>query len=218
MIDSYTIRQLEKNRIDEKSGWERVHTNKGRVFFIRESQPDEWLPLSQEPTPEPTPEKPPGRPSSPLSSDREAIIKATLSPESSSEEEDSDAGIEVCDGCREEICYVHQFMDEYWAYIDYLKSSGFDNKQSRFKMYRHFYFLIHGSGAKGDRIALPECVVNCVKGQFPAEDGQYVGFIDGKTTSTPVTTPKKSVTSPKKVAAKKTPDSGSSTETEFEFV
>ena len=103
-------------------------------------------------------------------------------PDSTEEEEDDDIEEpeDICYGCGEEVCVVQQNMDEMWEYIDFSKSNEYDDKRARFKLYKHFFLLIHGVGTKGRRIELPKCVVDAVKHQFPAGDGHYVGYRPGK--------------------------------------
>ena len=67
-------------------------------------------------------------------------------------------------------------MDEMWEKIEDIKSNGWSPNQYHKEMYRFFFLLIHGHVGKGNRIALPTCVVDTVKHQFPAPGGKYMGF------------------------------------------
>ena len=156
-------------------------------------------PLKTPPKPSPVPSskvlpvkdvyvaKPTGKPfrsNSPETPESELTFQArrafAILQQSSEEEEDIEEPEDICYGCGEEVCVVQQNMDEMWEYISFLKSNEYDDKRARFKLYKHFFLLIHGVGTKGRRIELPKCVVDAVQHQFPAGEGHYVGFKPGK--------------------------------------
>ena len=208
----------------EITGWETVHTNKGRVWMMNED--DQLIPLSplvrssanvftpqkevaappKLETPE-TQEKEFEFVPSPIVSKSMKDGKTTVALKTPTEKKNvatpktqnlsssdesspesaagflkgsptSPTGEEgYCYACANQVCIVDQHMDEVWEFVDTVRNGGYDDpNEARFKMYKYFYYLIHGHGVRGNRIELPACITNFVRGQFPDSNGKYTGF------------------------------------------
>ena len=94
----------------------------------------------------------------------------------------------VCDKCGAEPCVWLRYSHKACAYASRnltryhnLTNYQVDRKQSshRWHLYRMCARMRNGGALGGDRIQLPDCVVNHVRVLFPSTSGNYVGFIDG---------------------------------------
>ena len=111
--------------------------------------------------------------SSPEESSPEESVKGILkgSPSSSTGEPG------YCYACANQVCIVDQYMDEIWEFVDTVTNGGYDNpREARFRMYKYFYYLLHGHGVRGNRVELPACITHFVRGQFPDPEGNYTSF------------------------------------------
>ena len=100
-----------------------------------------------------------------------------------------DATVKECVYCGETPCFLDQTGDDtsgktmkeflFGGKGDELYNQGILNREIRFVLYRDATTFISGYLGKGNRKELPDCVVREIRGSYPAEGGNYVGFKKG---------------------------------------
>ena len=59
----------------------------------------------------------------------------------------------------------------------YSEEEDVENNKKRKAMYRLYTYLKFGHLGKGNRIPIPICVTEKIRGMFPSSDGDYMGYM-----------------------------------------
>ena len=84
----------------------------------------------------------------------------------------------VCSICQQNPCVVVEHLSYIHEIAMHLRNKGESNRAIRYQLYRRLSNKLHGPLGRGNRVPLPDCLVDFVRENFPNENTaeQYVGF------------------------------------------
>ena len=81
-----------------------------------------------------------------------------------------------CNHCHSDPCHRVLHEDLFRSYSALLGDVA--PNVARRNLYQAYTYAVHGRLGRGNRVVIPDCVVELIRELFPDPDGEYMGHMD----------------------------------------